>query len=211
MNSYIRMKEDVATPDALMAAATALFVTRGYAGTSIRAITELAGANLGAVTYHYGSKDALYLAVATSLLEPFREHVAITAQAPGAPLDRLESLVRAVFEYLHEHPDLPRFIVQQLAGVRPVPTPVRHALEANHRVIAELIAAGQRDGSIRDGDPRLLALSVVAQPIWMTVVREFLQQTVGVNQDDPETRADVIDTAMRFVRAGLAGQRGSTS
>ena len=208
MNSYIRMKDDLSTATVLLNTATELFVTHGYAGTSIRAITDRAGANLGAVTYHYGTKDALYQAVAASLLEPFREHVAATAEVPGAPLDRLESLVRAVFEYLHAHPELPRFIVQQLAAVRPVPVAVQTALEANHRVIAELIAAGQRDGSIRDGDARLLALSVVAQPIWMTVVREFLQQAIGVDQRDPRTRAEIIDTAMRFVRAGLATPRG---
>lgn len=204
------MKDDTSTESALLKAATELFVTRGYAATSIRAITDRAGVNLGAVTYHYGTKDALYQAVAASLLEPFRNHVATTAQAPGVPLDRLESLVRAVFEYLHAHPELPRFIVQQLAGVRPVPPAVQSALEANHRVIAELISDGQRDGTIRQGNARLLALSVVAQPIWMTVVREFLQQTVGVDQDDPRTRAEVIDTAMRFVRAGLADHRGPT-
>jgi AcrR family transcriptional regulator len=193
----------VPTSAALIRAATDLFVQRGYDGTSIRAITQLAGANLGAVTYHFGSKNALYDAVAASLTEPLRQRVSEAGMAPGRPLDRLESLVRAVFQHLQDHPDLPRFMLQQLTGTRPPPQAVRQTLAANHGLIARLITEGQADSSIREGDPRLMALSIVAQPIWMNIVRQLLRQTVGIDQDDPQIRAELVDTAVRFVRAGL--------
>ena len=35
----------------------------GYDATSIRAITQAAGVNLGTITYRFGSKEALYEAV----------------------------------------------------------------------------------------------------------------------------------------------------
>ena len=38
------------TRAALVAAATSLFAARGFDGTSVRDITHLAGANLGAIT-----------------------------------------------------------------------------------------------------------------------------------------------------------------
>lgn len=44
----------------LLDAAETLFVTEGYEGTSVRAITELANCNVAAVNYHFGNKDALY-------------------------------------------------------------------------------------------------------------------------------------------------------
>jgi AcrR family transcriptional regulator len=75
----------VASPDTrtqLLDAAEHLFAERGFRGTSVRAITDLAGANLAAVGYHFGSKAELLTAVVRRVVEP------ITA-AQGAGLDRL--------------------------------------------------------------------------------------------------------------------------
>ena len=198
------MNDTMPTSEALVAAARDLFVAHGFDGTSIRAITQRAGANLGAVTYHFGSKQALYEAVAASLGNPFREAFARAASQPGSPLERLEGIVRFVFEYLSEHPELPRFMMQQLVSSGPLPPAIRSTLGGNHSDIAHLIATGQKNGSIRNGDPRLMALSIVAQPIWLNAVRQFLQQALGIDHADPSTRAELTETAVRFVRAGLA-------
>ncbi|MFE3602485.1 TetR/AcrR family transcriptional regulator [Streptomyces sp. NPDC059142] len=63
----------MATPDTrtqILDAAERLFAEHGYRGTSVRAITELAGANLAAVGYHFGSKAELMAAVARRVVEP---------------------------------------------------------------------------------------------------------------------------------------------
>jgi AcrR family transcriptional regulator len=46
---------------ALLQAAQRLFVDRGYRGTSVIDIVELAGASVGTLYYHFGSKADLYL------------------------------------------------------------------------------------------------------------------------------------------------------
>ncbi|MFJ7785706.1 TetR family transcriptional regulator [Streptomyces fungicidicus] len=66
----------------LLNAAEHLFAEHGYRGTSVRAITRLAGANLAAVGYHFGSKAELMAAVARRVIEPIN-----TAQCAG--LDEL--------------------------------------------------------------------------------------------------------------------------
>ena len=66
----------------ILDAAERLFADRGYRGTSIRAITDLAGANLAAVGYHFGSKAELLAAVVRRVVEPIN-----AAQSAG--LDRL--------------------------------------------------------------------------------------------------------------------------
>ena len=72
----------------LLDAAEQLIAERGYRGTSVRAITELAGANLAAVGYHFGSKAELVSEVARRVIEPIT----------GAQLVGLEQL-------LSRHPD----------------------------------------------------------------------------------------------------------
>jgi AcrR family transcriptional regulator len=66
----------------ILDAAERLFAEHGYRGTSVRAITNLAGANLAAVGYHFGSKAELLAAVARRVIEPIN-----AAQSAG--LDRL--------------------------------------------------------------------------------------------------------------------------
>ena len=58
----------------LLEAAEDLLLTQGQAATTLRDITDRAGANVASVSYHFGSKDALLsqvfgavLAEATSL------------------------------------------------------------------------------------------------------------------------------------------------
>jgi AcrR family transcriptional regulator len=75
----------MASPDTrtqILDAAERLFAEHGFRGTSVRAITDLAVANLAAVGYHFGSKAELLTAVIRRVIDPI-----IAAQSAG--LDRL--------------------------------------------------------------------------------------------------------------------------
>ncbi len=56
-------ESDSGTKERLLTAATRVFAERGFKETTVREICALAGANLAAVNYHFGSKDKLYNAV----------------------------------------------------------------------------------------------------------------------------------------------------
>lgn len=197
------------TRSQLLDAARELFSRHGFDGSSIRAITQKAGANLGAVTYHFSSKEALYEAVVDGLANPLRQKVAAAAQTAGAPLDRIEAVVRTFFAYLRDHPDLPRLIIQQLASERPMPVSAQRALQANHGAIAALIAEGQRDGTIRGGDPRLMVLSIVPPIMLFTLLQAPLRNAIAIDQRDRATWERVVDSVVTFARAGLRPEEGT--
>ncbi|MGD2216234.1 MAG: TetR/AcrR family transcriptional regulator [Gemmatimonadales bacterium] len=197
------------TAAALITAARELFARLGYDAASVRAITTRAGVNLGAVTYHFGSKEALYEAVIESALGPSRQRLRGAAAGAGPPLERLEAAVRAFFAFLYESPDLPRLMLQQLASARPISDVVLEVMRDNIRLVASLIVEGQKDGSIRAGDPQLMALSIGSQPIWLSLARRALQAGVAIDQDDPQTRAQLVESVVGFVRAGLAANSES--
>jgi AcrR family transcriptional regulator len=113
------------TTSALLEAARDLFAARGYDGASIRAITHRAGTNLGSVTYHFGTKEALYHRVIETFIAPLRERVVEAAETEGPSLDRIEAIVRAGFDHYAEDPAMPRLILQQIASGRPAPPPAR--------------------------------------------------------------------------------------
>src|ERR1700722_10121010 len=58
------------TKDLIMDAAERLFATHGFEATSLRAITSEADVNLGAVNYHFATKDDLIVAVLTRRMRP---------------------------------------------------------------------------------------------------------------------------------------------
>jgi AcrR family transcriptional regulator len=200
------MNEPTGTAEALLAAARQLFAKRGYNGTSIRAITRLARVNLGAVTYHFGSKAALHEAVVASLVGPFRERLRAVAAQPGAPLERIERFAREFFDYLNTHPELPRLLIHQLASEQPMPDAALDALRGNHATLVSLIEEGQHDRTIRSGDPRLMALSIGAQPMLLSVMRPVLQEAVSIDRDHSTSWDHLVDSVVHFVRAGLAAQ-----
>ncbi|MGV9311874.1 TetR/AcrR family transcriptional regulator [Streptomyces sp. NPDC003691] len=61
------------TKDRILDVAERLFGERGYASTSLRAVTEAAGANVAAVNYHFGSKEGLLRAVVARAMRPVNE------------------------------------------------------------------------------------------------------------------------------------------
>lgn len=62
-----KSKRDDSSKDAILRAATSLFATKGYHGTSTRDIAEKSGYNLSTMHYHFGGKRELYLQVVETL------------------------------------------------------------------------------------------------------------------------------------------------
>jgi AcrR family transcriptional regulator len=88
------------TRQALLNTAEKLFAEYGVEGTSVRDITTAAKANLGAINYHFGSKDQLVMEVFARRLEPLnRERLArldALEKAAGKRKLKLEEIVEAV-------------------------------------------------------------------------------------------------------------------
>ena len=187
----------------LIKAARRLFGQRGFDGTSVRAITRAAGANLGAVTYHFGSKRELYGAVLEQGLRPIAERVNAAAGSEGTALERMLRVVEAYFEHFETHPDLPHLLLQEVAAGKKPPPVVLEIVKGVKEAIAGLQAEGVVDGSVRPGDPVLTALSVVSQPIYLALVAPLLRSVGPLDLADPATRRRALEHTLAFVRAGL--------
>lgn len=206
------------TVEALLAAGRALFAERGYEGASVRAITAHACANLGAITYHFGSKREFYDRVVEECVLPLVERVEAlvrgdTPEASSAPsrlpaLDRIELVVRGVYEHLRAHPELPRLMVRELAEGGGPPAAVVGPLRRLYQALVALVVEGQERGEIRGGDPLVLVVSIVAQPIHYGLVGPAFMRLTGQDPEDPAQRAEIVRSAVDFVRAGLAARVG---
>ncbi|HEY3670155.1 MAG TPA: TetR/AcrR family transcriptional regulator [Acidimicrobiia bacterium] len=87
---------DTGTRQRLVEATQGCLRTRGLADTSSRAITDLAGANLAAITYHFGSKERLVAVALAAELEAWTRPVLELLDEPGDPATRLVGAVSAL-------------------------------------------------------------------------------------------------------------------
>ena len=198
-----RHRRGDATRADLLASARRLFSQRGFDGTSVRAITRQAGANLGAVTYHFGSKRGLYAAVLEQGLRPIAERVGEAAASAGTALERMLRVVQAYFEHFESHPDLPHLLLQEVAAGKKPPPVVVEIVRGVKETIAGLQIQGMEDGSVRAGDPVLTALSVVSQPVYLALVAPLLRTVGPLDLADPGARRRVLEHTLAFVRGGL--------
>lgn len=199
-----------ATRAELLAAGRRLFAQRGYDGASIRAITRDAGANLGAVTYHFGSKRDLYAAVLEEGLRPLAARVDEAVHSGGLALERMLRVVEAYFDHLQRHPDLPHLLLQEVAAGKQPPAVVVEILRGVKEAIAGLQVEGATEGSVRPGHPVLTALSVISQPVYLALVAPLLRTVGPFDLADPQTRRLALEHTLAFVRAGLTPTENET-
>ncbi len=131
------------TREALLNAAERLLAKHGVAATSTRDIIGAAGANLGAINYHFGSKERLVLEVFARRLRPLNEvriarleALEKSAGGRGPKLEQIvEVLVRSAVEaheakpgetallqlicrgFQEPNPEVKAFIEKEFAGV----------------------------------------------------------------------------------------------
>jgi AcrR family transcriptional regulator len=195
----------------ILATARDLFAKGGYDGTSIRSICARAGVNLGAVTYHFGSKAGLYEQVIASVVEPLRDAVVAVGAKPSDPLRQLEAIIAVYFSHFADAPDLPKLVIQEVFTGRPLTAVLRASMQTILRTLGAILLDGQARGVVRDGSPHLLALSLLAQPIYFNIVRGPLATAGLLDLGDPAQRQITIEHVTRFALAGLAPPAGGTA
>lgn len=197
-----------ATQLAILTTARDLFARHGYDGTSIRAISAQAGVNLGAITYHFGSKETLYFEVIRSVVGPLRDRVVALAEGPGNPSEKLAAIITAYFDHFAHTPEMPKLVIQQVFTGQPLTPALRGAMESILGALVGVIRAGQAAGTIRGGQPHWIALSLLSQPIYFNIIRGPLTQAGVLDLGDPMEYRAVVNHVTEFALAGLTPHPG---
>lgn len=188
------------TAERLLDAGRRMFASGGFEGTSVRALTREAGANLGAITYHFETKEGLYQSVLERVFGPVREGVQRLAAAPIPAPDRLELFVRVMFHHQKDQTDLPRFMAQEVVlGENPSPqvlNTVRTVVEA----LSQIMEDGQEEGTLIPGDPVLMALTLLSQPIYLSLMPRFLKREDLREAGLPQPGESAEEHVLAFLR-----------
>jgi AcrR family transcriptional regulator len=142
----------------ILAAATEVFASCGFAGTDVQVIADLLGLGKGTVYRHFNTKRALFLAAVDRGMQQMGERMREATEGVEDPLARLGRTVRAYLAFFDEHPELVELIIQERAVFRDrkKPTYFVHQ-ERNIRPWIELVERMIADGQVRPFPPRRIA------------------------------------------------------
>ena len=135
-----------------------LFVRKGYAATKTQDISRAAGISEGLLFHYFETKEKLY-----------EELIKIGVSGPqsvmtgikGEPLEFFSTSAREIFRYLKTEPFVAKmFVLMGQASINEAaPESVKTLLAGIDNITpsAEKIRRGQRNGTIRKGNPAALA------------------------------------------------------
>jgi AcrR family transcriptional regulator len=212
--------EIAASPDTrerIFLAAERLFAERGFDGVSVRDIVQAAGVNLAAVSYHFGSKSELLLAVfreRTKAMNRERHALLRAAEARHAGNPPVAEIVRAMMAppILWRDPasgkaTASRFISRALLEVTP---DLRKILESDVSHQRAFVAA------LAHALPELPHAEVCwtfhftnALPHQCTDTNFKRLSAVSEGRCDPEDVAAVLDRAVRYAIGGIEAARAA--
>jgi len=185
---------NIPTRDRLIHTASRLFADNGYRGASVRDICNHAGANPGAVSYHFGGKRQLYRTV----LRQAAAGLAELGPTPDAEPSDLEAVglltaVRRVFARMEEDDTAFRLLLRDLAdggkmAVESLAPPLRSAYE----ILATSLGHTDNPGTSAEG--RLLLLELAAPLFLLTAAWPVLTRALDLG---PEQRRPLLEEMIR--------------
>jgi AcrR family transcriptional regulator len=152
----------------VVAAAAELFAERGYDGTSISELTKATGLAAGGLYHYIEGKDDLLIAICDELLEPLLAQAREIVATEATPVDQLRELVAAWVAHVvaHRHHMLV-FTQERQARWRHV----RSQRKAFEKILDDVLAGGEADGSMTFADRRLSLLALLGMvnytPQWV--------------------------------------------
>lgn len=207
-------KADVNTKDALLAAATEIFADKGFDAATVRDICGKANANVAAVNYHYGGKDALYVAVLEEVFP--RERVLPQTTADSlSPEDRLRAYLQGMAKDIYERGNNGSMIAQHWAiFLREMAKPsenldmiVRRQVQPRVDELREIVA------DILGPDTPDSVLAFSSSSIWVLMLDHLLTQPIldRLTPKRPAVKGNMeiyVDHLVKFSLGGLRAVKG---
>jgi AcrR family transcriptional regulator len=194
------------TRDRLLDTAARLFAEHGYQATTMRAVTAEAGANIAAVNYHFGSKQALLEAVVHRALGPVVDERrarlnALEAQGDPTVQEIVDAIIGPLIDRMSAEPST-ALVIRLLGRLFVDPDPEMRALvkhEVSEAERRQLVMLGRALPELPREELWLRVRSMFAV-VGAHLTGAFAQSPGPPSGDCTELRARLVT----FLAAGLS-------
>lgn len=181
------------TRRALLTTGERLFAERGFDGARVDDIARKAGVNKAMISYHFGGKRKLYVAILTAALTEVASRLRALLESDESPEALLRRFVATFVDVMQQHPTLPAMLVREmLSGGRHVDEHLLPHFLAVFSVVREIVERGVRDGSFRSVHPLLTHFGLIGSMLFFFItapVRERLRRGGRLPIEDPPAAA----------------------
>jgi AcrR family transcriptional regulator len=157
----------------VIATAAQLFAERGYQATSISELTAATGLAAGGLYHYIESKDQLLILICDELLDPLLDRAREIDATPAAPAEQLRELLHAWLAQIASHRDHMLVFAQERHVIEREPQwrRVRGQRKAFEQLLDDVLARGEREGSMRFDDRAFTLLTLLGMvnytPQWL--------------------------------------------
>lgn len=197
-----------ATPEEnILRAAKKVFTERGYNGTRLQEVADLAGINKAMLHYYYRSKEKLFRVVLSEAVRDVAPLIVGSLNSDRDVLGKLDDLVNNYTAFLLENPHLPLFIMHELSqnqGKFVTDFALSTGAQPVLSQFFEQVRVESEAGTIRDIKPVHLLLHVMSLTVFPFIVKPMVTEVAKLPDEAfsqiLEERAREVT---RFLRAGL--------
>jgi AcrR family transcriptional regulator len=184
----------------LFRCALQLIAERGFPNVTVEDITEAADVGKGTFFNYFATKDHVLGVMAEIQLSKVRKAASLASQGKQAIHTVMHQLMLRLAEEPGRSPDLARALISSFLASEGVRKIIVGKMLEGHRMIAEVVAAGQKRGEI---DPCLNQEKVATQLLQAEMGTILLWSTHG----EPALKEWIEDSFEHFWRAiALSGQ-----
>lgn len=164
-------KPDAGTRERLLQAGLCLARDQGLKATTVRAVAERAGANLGTFVYHFRTREAFIEALIERLYGPMFQQLQLTADHGGDPLHALRSVLLQLVRWVVDNRAFIAHLVLDASAGEAAAQRFLRTLDQRHPVLLlALIRRAQAGGQLGAADPlhqMLFLMSTTAAPVML--------------------------------------------
>lgn len=175
----------------ILYAALELFVSKGYAATKVTDIAKCVNMSTGLLFHYFESKEKLYEELVCMGLEGTTYPA---GQGCDHAIDFFVQFTTQLFAYMREQPVMAKMFVLMAEAQRSEGTPTRIreiAMQVNTiEQFVPIIEWGQQEGTIREGDPR-----VISNAFWCSI--QGIAERYATNQSIDLPKVDWIVDIVR--------------
>ena len=189
-----REQRKTARREAILKAGQKVFAKKGFDGATIADIAHEAGVASGTVYLYYESKIDLFAALNAQLWEVVTDAMR-DADAPPDVRGGTQARIHAVFNAADHNRDLLRIVFLNPDPRTEVARRMKHSDQARTEPLIELFQAGMQAGTVREGDPAMLA-RLISSLVVIALYQCFIQQDSGNVRAFEETVTEMIVGAL---------------
>ena len=178
--------------------AAELFASRGLDQTTMEEVTDATGVPKATLYYYFTGKEEILAHLLADMLHEMADAVAATLDRPGFGVEQLAAVIEAQLDVMRDHPAACRALIADLGWAGRIPEIATAIGAAFYSPVAEVLAHGVADGSLRATDDPTEAVVAIFGAVTITGLHALVR-----DESIPETTAGRI---VGMLMHGLAAE-----